>query len=312
MVNCELAGRIAVPFVAMQPRPQEPDWYEVLDVAPDADEAAIRAAHRKRARDIHPDVNPATDAHARMAELNQARDVLLDPAQRAAFDRSRGIARRYAGFASSFGVARSNARNREAGGSGDRMKFTFGRQRPDNWRDEDVAPAPRPSPADRAREMARWKFDRAAGPNQEDWYAFLGVKPWATDEEIRKAAAALAPQATGDHLNLEERYSRQAKLEMAGLTLVRRDLRAAYDAARPPWTPGPGPLSDYYKLLGIRPRATPEDVGAAVTEAHRALGNAWNAELKAKEAAIREAHWVLRDPRRRAAYDEARERNGRG
>ncbi len=296
----------------MQPKPQEPDWYKVLDVAPDADEAAIKAAHRKRARDIHPDVNPSADAHERMAELNQARDVLLDPAQRAAFDRSRGIARRYAGFASSFGVARSNARGREPMGSSDRMKFTFGRQRPPNWREEDVPPPSTRSAADEAREAARWKFDRALGPNQEDWYAFLGVQPWATDAEVRKATAALASQATGDHLSLEDRYNRQAKLELAGLTLIRRDLRAAYDAARPPWTPPEGALTDYYKLLGIRPRATPEEVGAAVTEAHRALGNPWNAELKAKEAAIREAHWVRRDPRRRAAYDEARERTGRG
>lgn len=297
----------------MQPNPREPDWYQVLDIAPDADEAAIKAAHRKRARDIHPDVNPSADAHERMAELNHARDVLLDPAQRAAFDRSRGIARRYAGFANSFGAARSNARGREPMGSSDRMKFTFGRQRPPNWREEDAPPPPpRPSPADHAREAARWKFDRALGPNQEDWYAFLGVAPWATDEEIRKATATLAPQAIGGHLSLADRYNRQAKLEMAGLTLIRRDLRAAYDAARPPWSPPEGPLTDYYQLLGIRPRATPEEVGAAVTEAHRAVGNPWNAELKAKEAAIREAHWVLRDQRRRAAYDEARERNGRG
>ena len=289
----------------MQPKPSEPDWYKVLDIGPDADEAAIRAAHRRRARDIHPDVNPSADATERMAELNRARDVLLDPAQRAAFDRSQGIARRFAGFANSFGAARSAAQARESSGGSERMKFTFGRQRPSNWREEPgaAAPPPRSSAEERAGEAERWRFDREAGPNQEDWYTFLGVPPWATEDEIRRAAAGLAPQATGGHLTLAERYSRQAKLEMAGLTLVRRDLRAAYDAARPPWSPPAGAVQDYYKLLGIRRSATAEEVGAAVTEAHRAIGKPWNAELKGREASIREAHWVLRDLRRRAAYD---------
>src|SRR5690348_601836 len=65
------------------------DLYSILDVAVDADAETIRAAHRKRARELHPDVNGSADAHQRMSELNHARDVLLDREARARYDRTR-------------------------------------------------------------------------------------------------------------------------------------------------------------------------------------------------------------------------------
>jgi len=65
------------------------DPYRLLQVHPEADAEIIQVAYRKLARRHHPDVAPSPDAARRMAELNAARDLLLDPARRAAYDRER-------------------------------------------------------------------------------------------------------------------------------------------------------------------------------------------------------------------------------
>lgn len=66
----------------------EADLYGELGLLPDATESEIRVAYRAQARASHPDLNPG-DAHAasRMARLNVAAKVLLDPALRRAYDR---------------------------------------------------------------------------------------------------------------------------------------------------------------------------------------------------------------------------------
>jgi hypothetical protein len=69
--------------------PDEPDYYEVLQVSPRAEPAIIDVAYRKLAQKYHPDVNPDSLAHERMRELNQALEVLSDPGKRAAYDRRR-------------------------------------------------------------------------------------------------------------------------------------------------------------------------------------------------------------------------------
>ena len=72
-------------------------FYEVLDVAPDADAAAIRRAYLDAARAHHPDRHagdPVSTARAerRMREINEAWAVLGDAHRRAAHDRE--LARR--------------------------------------------------------------------------------------------------------------------------------------------------------------------------------------------------------------------------
>ena len=59
-----------------------PDWYDLLDVAPDASEAEIRAAWRSAVADLDP-----TDRT--FAVYNQAAAVLLDPAARGRYDAER-------------------------------------------------------------------------------------------------------------------------------------------------------------------------------------------------------------------------------
>ena len=64
------------------------DYYEVLGVERTADEATIKAAYRKLAKKLHPDVNPDDkDAEEKFKEVNEAYQVLSDPKKRAQYDR---------------------------------------------------------------------------------------------------------------------------------------------------------------------------------------------------------------------------------
>ena len=64
------------------------DFYEVLGVARDADEATLKSAFRRLAVKHHPDKNPDDpEAEQRFKEINEAYDILKDPEKRAAYDR---------------------------------------------------------------------------------------------------------------------------------------------------------------------------------------------------------------------------------
>ena len=56
------------------------DYYEVLGVDKNADDATIKKAFRKLAKKYHPDANPGDkEAEARFKECNEAYAVLSDP-----------------------------------------------------------------------------------------------------------------------------------------------------------------------------------------------------------------------------------------
>lgn len=63
------------------------DLYAVLGVDRNASEDEIKKAFRRRARELHPDVNKAEDAEDQFKELNEAYDVLSDSQKRAQYDR---------------------------------------------------------------------------------------------------------------------------------------------------------------------------------------------------------------------------------
>lgn len=65
---------------------QQRDYYEVLEVARDADQKTIKNAFRKLAMMYHPDRNKAPDAETKFKEIAEAYAVLSDPNKRAKYD----------------------------------------------------------------------------------------------------------------------------------------------------------------------------------------------------------------------------------
>ena len=83
------------------------DYYEVLGIGKDADEAAIKKAYRVLAKKYHPDMNPGdAEAEKKFKEASEAYAVLSDPEKRqkydqfghAAFDGGAGGAGGFGGF----------------------------------------------------------------------------------------------------------------------------------------------------------------------------------------------------------------------
>ncbi|WP_049897456.1 J domain-containing protein [Nesterenkonia massiliensis] len=66
----------------------EPDFYAVLQVAPQADAQSLRAAYRRRARQTHPDQGGSAEE---FHQVQLAWETLGTPEKRAAYDRSREI-----------------------------------------------------------------------------------------------------------------------------------------------------------------------------------------------------------------------------
>lgn len=63
------------------------DYYEVLGVSRDADDAALKKAYRQLAKKYHPDTNPGDkEAEAKFKEASEAYAVLSDPQRRQQYD----------------------------------------------------------------------------------------------------------------------------------------------------------------------------------------------------------------------------------
>ncbi|HEX7256069.1 MAG TPA: DnaJ domain-containing protein [Gaiellaceae bacterium] len=89
------------------------DLYEVLGVAPDADDEAIKQAYRALARELHPDVSSRAEDAERFREVTEAYAVLSAPDSRRLYDRL-GWRGRGGGIAPKRGAARVYASNPRA------------------------------------------------------------------------------------------------------------------------------------------------------------------------------------------------------
>ena len=68
------------------------DFYKTLGVSKDADEATIKKAYRKLAKELHPDLNPGNaSAEQRFKDVGEAYGVLADKGQRQQYDAVRAM-----------------------------------------------------------------------------------------------------------------------------------------------------------------------------------------------------------------------------
>lgn len=65
---------------------QYKDYYAILGVSRDAKPDEIRKAYRKLAKQYHPDINKSAGAEEKYKEINEAYEVLKDPAKREKYD----------------------------------------------------------------------------------------------------------------------------------------------------------------------------------------------------------------------------------
>lgn len=82
----------------------EKDFYAILGVPQDADEATIKKSYRKLAREWHPDSKPGDEAaEQRFKDIGEAYAVLSDPEQRKQYDAIRQMSRGGARFTAGAG-----------------------------------------------------------------------------------------------------------------------------------------------------------------------------------------------------------------
>src|SRR5215212_3885419 len=87
----------------------EQDYYDLLGIQRGADDAAVKAAYRRLAKECHPDRhNGCRDQEARFKAISEAYDVLKDPQKRAAYDRFGKAAFQNGGGGDPFGDAGFN------------------------------------------------------------------------------------------------------------------------------------------------------------------------------------------------------------
>jgi DnaJ-class molecular chaperone len=104
------------------------DYYQILGVSKNADEAVIKKAYRQLARKYHPDMNKENpQAEARFKEINEAYQVLRDPEKRKKYDQLGADWDKYKNFnfqGAPFDFSQYRTYSPGGGASAGRTKFT--------------------------------------------------------------------------------------------------------------------------------------------------------------------------------------------
>lgn len=187
------------------------DYYDVLGVKRSATQDEIRAAYRKLARELHPDVNKAADAAEKFAEVQAAYDVLGEPEKRAQYDRF-GRAGAAAAAGAGAGGAHytwSNVGGRGGGGSSDFDLDDLGSMFDAFFGGGSGAgPAPRSSRAQRGRARER---TRQAAQAELD-VSFMTMARGGTERvPVRRGG-----KATTIEVSIPKAIADGAKLRVAG------------------------------------------------------------------------------------------------
>ena len=119
------------------------DYYSTLGVTKSSSEKEIKQAFRKLARKFHPDVNPGDKAaEAKFKEINEAYEVLGDPAKRKKYDelganwrmyeqaQQQGAANPFSGFNVHFGGGGTGQSSGYRTMTAEEMEALFGDQNP--------------------------------------------------------------------------------------------------------------------------------------------------------------------------------------
>ncbi|EIJ43742.1 DnaJ-class molecular chaperone with C-terminal Zn finger domain [Beggiatoa alba B18LD] len=71
------------------------DYYQILEITPDADQEEIKRAYRRLAQKYHPDRSPEANAAQCFQTIQEAYDTLKDPIQRIEYNRTRKVIKPY-------------------------------------------------------------------------------------------------------------------------------------------------------------------------------------------------------------------------
>ena len=122
-INCYITYRTVV-FGEGDKMTQKRDYYDVLGINRNADEAMIKKAYRKLAKKYHPDTNAGNKAaEQKFKEVTEAYDVLGDPEKKKLYDRFGHSA--FDGSAQTYGGSASGSGFRGFDGNGGYREFHF-------------------------------------------------------------------------------------------------------------------------------------------------------------------------------------------